>query len=190
MGYGDTIEEMLEIKVYEMGGDEEIFTFEAWRCAFDINEPIYTEPCHEFYVTYEFDEAVTDEYLMWKKVIKFRLGGRSHTLTILEFARRLGLYTSNEIQDEGFETYFLISLRNDDHFNVNQYWSEISSENELILSRSSVRSIRKPVLRVLQKMITYGLCERTTGSDKVQRNELWLMSLYEEKHQNGLMWRL
>ncbi|GKC39177.1 hypothetical protein Tco_1051561, partial [Tanacetum coccineum] len=32
--YGDVIEDMSEIKVYEMGGDQELFTFEAWRRAF------------------------------------------------------------------------------------------------------------------------------------------------------------
>ncbi|GJS11766.1 hypothetical protein Tco_0368562 [Tanacetum coccineum] len=189
MGCAETIEEMLEIKVYEMGGDEEIFTYEAWRHAFDIREPVYTKLCHEFYATYEFDETFTDEELMLRKVIKFRLGGCGHTLTILEFARHLGLHSrlhsSDEIQDDGFETYFHGGLRNDDHLNVNQYWSEISSENALILSRSSARTIRKPILRVLQKMITYGLCQRTTGYDKVQRNDLWLMSMFEAKHQNG-----
>ncbi|GKB88948.1 hypothetical protein Tco_0961220 [Tanacetum coccineum] len=163
MGCAETIEEMLEIKVYEMGGDEEIFTYEAWRHAFDIREPVYTNLCHEFYATYEFDETFTDEELMSRKVIKFRLGGCGHTLTILEFARHLGLHSSDEIQDDGFETYFYGGLRNDDHFNVNQYWSEISSENALILSRSSARTIRKPIMRVLQKMITYGLCQRKTG---------------------------
>nr|GFC73111.1 hypothetical protein [Tanacetum cinerariifolium] len=56
LGCGDEIEEMLEIKVYEMGGDEVLFTSEAWRHAFDINEPIYTELCHEFYVTNKFEE--------------------------------------------------------------------------------------------------------------------------------------
>ncbi|GJU16771.1 hypothetical protein Tco_1144737 [Tanacetum coccineum] len=96
MGCGDAIEDMLAIKVYEMGGDEKIFISEAWR--------------------------LTDEELMSKKVIKFRLGGRGHRLTILEFARRLGLYFNDEIQDEGFETYFLGGLKNYDNFNVNQYW--------------------------------------------------------------------
>ncbi|GJQ97914.1 ribonuclease H-like domain-containing protein [Tanacetum coccineum] len=179
------IEEMLEIKVYEMGGDEEIFTSEAWRRAFDIREPVYAELCHEFYASYEFDETVIDEDLMSRKVIKFRLGGRGHTLTILEFSLRLGLYSSDEIQDEGFETYFRGGLRNDDHFNVNQYWSEISSEDGLILFRSSAGTIRKLILRVLQKMIIYGLCQRTTRYNKVQRNELWLMSMFEAKNQNG-----
>ncbi|GJQ89236.1 hypothetical protein Tco_0000375 [Tanacetum coccineum] len=186
MGCAEAIEEMLEIKVYGMGGDEEIFTSEAWRCAFDIREPVYAELCHQFYVTYEFDETVTDEDLMSKKVIKFRLGGRGHTLTILEFARRLGLYTSDEIQDEGFETYFRRGLRNDDHFNINQYWSEISSENGLVLSRSSARTIRKPILRVLQKMITYGLCQRTTRYDKFITKIVRRANLLTDEVLNGL----
>nr|GEV06697.1 integrase, catalytic region, zinc finger, CCHC-type, peptidase aspartic, catalytic [Tanacetum cinerariifolium] len=114
----------------------------------------------KFYAIYEFKEKVTDEELTSKKLIKFRLGGRAHSLTILEFSRRLGLYTNDEIEDDGFETYFHGGLRNDDHFNANEYWLSISIEDELILSRSLAKTIWNPVL-VLQKMITYGLCQRT-----------------------------
>ncbi|GJV32030.1 hypothetical protein Tco_1392430 [Tanacetum coccineum] len=128
--------------------------------------------CHEFYATYEFEEEVTDEELMSKKLIKFRLCGRAHSLTILKFARRLGLYTNDEIQDDRFETYFHGGLRNDDHFNVNQYWSGISSEEELIWSRSSTKTSRDPVLRVLLKMITYGLSRNHEG----YANVAWLIA--------------
>nr|GEX60065.1 hypothetical protein [Tanacetum cinerariifolium] len=159
------IEDMLEIKVYKMGEDEEIFTSEAWRHAFNIREHVYAELCHDFYATFDFDETITDEDLMSKKVIKFRLGGCVYTMTILEFAYRLGLNSSDEIQYEGFETYFHGGLRNDDHFNVNQYWSEISSENELIMSRSSARTIRKPRPQCVTKD-DYDMCQRTTGYDK------------------------
>nr|GEZ92820.1 hypothetical protein [Tanacetum cinerariifolium] len=31
------------------------------------------------------------------------------------------------------------------------------------------------VLRVVHKMITYGLCQRTTGYEKIQKNDLWLL---------------
>ncbi|GJU49319.1 hypothetical protein Tco_1218874 [Tanacetum coccineum] len=34
-------------------------------------------------------------------------------------------------------------------------------------------------------MITYGLYQRTTGYEKIQRNELWLLSMFEDRHQNG-----
>ncbi|GJY92545.1 putative reverse transcriptase domain-containing protein [Tanacetum coccineum] len=121
------------------------FTWER-KDQMKLNEPIYTELCHKFYATYDFDEVVTDDKLMTKKLIKFRLGSRGHTLTLLEFAHRLGLYHSAEISDGGFE--------------------------------------------VLHKMITYGLCQRTTRYDKVQRNKLWLTSMFEAKHQNRMAKRM
>ncbi|GKB89830.1 hypothetical protein Tco_0962102 [Tanacetum coccineum] len=158
LGCGNAIEDMLEVRVNEMGSDEVLFTSEAWKHAFDINEPIYTELCYEFYATFKFDEAVTDDELMTKKAIKFRLCGKSYAMSILDFTKRLGLYTGAEIQEYGFETYFIGGLRNDDDFSVDQYWLNISSEETLTLSRSSVKTIRKHVLRVLYKMITYGLC--------------------------------
>ncbi|GKE92234.1 hypothetical protein Tco_1573329 [Tanacetum coccineum] len=34
-------------------------------------------------------------------------------------------------------------------------------------------------------MITYGLCQRTTGYDKVQKNDMRLLSLFDARHQNG-----
>ncbi|GJR25298.1 hypothetical protein Tco_1101530 [Tanacetum coccineum] len=60
-----------------------------------------------------------------------------------------------------------------------------SREENLSLSRSHAFTIRKLVLRVLHKMITYGLCQRTTGYDKMQKNDLWLLSMFEARHQNG-----
>ncbi|GKD10614.1 hypothetical protein Tco_1190299 [Tanacetum coccineum] len=90
MGCGEEIDEMLRINLCEDGTDEEIFTFVAWIKAFNINEPIYLELCHEFYSTYEFDEVCADDELKTKKIIKFRLGGHAHSLTLLEIAHRLG----------------------------------------------------------------------------------------------------
>ncbi|GJY50458.1 hypothetical protein Tco_0441305 [Tanacetum coccineum] len=34
-------------------------------------------------------------------------------------------------------------------------------------------------------MITYALCQRTTGYDRVQKNKLWLLTTFEANHQNG-----
>ena len=98
------------------------------------------------------------------------------------FARFLGLYGSKELDEEGFEIYFQKGLRDESDFNAEEYWSKISSEDELRLSRSACSSIRNPVLRVLQKMIAYGLCQRTTGYDKIQKQDLWLMSMFEDRN--------
>ncbi|GJT15086.1 hypothetical protein Tco_0873792 [Tanacetum coccineum] len=179
------IDDMLRIRVSEAESDEEIFTSVAWIRAFNINEPIYAELCHEFYSTYEFDEVCADDELQTKKIIKFRLGGRTYSLTLLEFARRLGLYQAVELEEDGFNVYFEGGLRNDDNFNAQDYWLSISREDNLGLSRSHTSTIRNPILRVIHKMITYGLCQRTTGYDKVQKNDLWLLSMFDARHQNG-----
>nr|GEX68502.1 hypothetical protein [Tanacetum cinerariifolium] len=125
MGCDGEINDMLRIRLREAGSNEEIFTSVAWIRAFNINEP-NTELCHEFYLTYEFDEVYADDELQTKNINKFRLGGHAHSLTLLEFARRLGLYQAAELDEEGFNVYF------------------------------------EGVLRVIHKMITYGLCQRTT----------------------------
>ncbi|GJZ13354.1 hypothetical protein Tco_0548584 [Tanacetum coccineum] len=54
------IDDMLRIRLREAGSDEEIFVSVAWIRAFNINEPIYAELCHEFYSTYEFNEVYLD----------------------------------------------------------------------------------------------------------------------------------
>ncbi|GKC70977.1 hypothetical protein Tco_1116860, partial [Tanacetum coccineum] len=150
MGCDGEIDEMLRIRLHEAGSNEEIFTSMAWIRAFNINEPIYAELCHKFYLTYEFDEVCADDELQTKNIIRFRLGGR---------------------------------LRSDENFNAQEYWLSISREENLSLSRSHTSTIKYPILRVIHKLITYGLCQRTTGYDKIQKNDLWLLSMFHARHQ-------
>nr|GEV20247.1 hypothetical protein [Tanacetum cinerariifolium] len=142
MGCDGKIDDMLRIRLRKAGSDEEIFTSVAWIRAFNINEPIYTELCHEFYSTYEFNEVCADDELQTKKIIKFRLGGHAHSLTLLEFAHRLGLYQVAELDEEGFNVYFEGGLRSDEHFNAQEYWLSINREKNLSLSRSRASTIK------------------------------------------------
>ncbi|GJU15422.1 hypothetical protein Tco_1143388 [Tanacetum coccineum] len=125
------IDDMLRIRLREAESDEEIFTSVAWIRAFNIKELIYAELCHEFYSTYEFDKVCAGDELQTKKIIKFRLVGRAHSLTLLGFTRRLGLYHVDELEEDGFNVYF------------------------------------------------------EGGNDKVQKNDLWLLSMFDAGHQNG-----
>ncbi|GJX56720.1 hypothetical protein Tco_0286617 [Tanacetum coccineum] len=184
MGCGETIDEMMIIMLCVDGTNEEIFTSVAWTNAFNIDEQIYSKLCHEFYSTYEFDKVCAADELKTKKIIIFRLCGRAFSWTLLEFAKRLGLCNSEEIEEEGFDVYFQGGVLSDEHFNAQEYWLSISREENLSLSRSHVSTIRNPVLRVLHKMITYGLCQRTIGYDKIQKNDLWLLSMFDARHQN------
>ncbi|GKA04567.1 hypothetical protein Tco_0683687 [Tanacetum coccineum] len=111
----------------------------------------------------DVDEVCAADELKTKKIIKFRLCGRAFSWTLLEFEKRLGLYNSEEIEDEGFDVYFQGGLRSDEHFNAQEYWLSISQEENLSLSRNHASTIWNPILRVFHKMITYGLCHRTTS---------------------------
>ncbi|GKC18727.1 hypothetical protein Tco_1020877 [Tanacetum coccineum] len=175
IGCGEEIDQMLKISLKEAQSGEELFFSVPWVRAFNIRKPIYPELCREFYATYEFDEVCASDELQSKKIISFRLGGRAHNLTLLEFARKLGLYHTEELEEDGFNIYFEGGLRSDENFNAREYWERISIDRDLHLSRSSITSVRFPILRVLQKMITYGLCQRTTGYEKIQKNDLWLL---------------
>ncbi|GJT92600.1 hypothetical protein Tco_1081445 [Tanacetum coccineum] len=179
------IDDMLRFKLREAESNEEIFTSVAWIRDFNIKEPIYAELYHVFYSTYEFDEVCADDELQSKEKIKFRLGGRAHNLTLLEFAHRFGLYHADELEEDGFDVYFQGGLRSDDNFNAQEYWLSISREESLGLSWSYASTIRNPILRVVHKMITYGLCQRTTGYDKIHKNDLWLLSMFDARYQNG-----
>ena len=182
MGCGETVEEMIEIKLIEAGGDEELFVYEACKRAFNCQEVIYKELCQEFFSTYQMDENFSQEEICAKKIIKYRLGGRAHSVSLVEFARYLGLYRFEVLNEEGFEIYFQSGLRDEGDFKAEEYWSRISTEDELRLSRSACNSIRSPILRLLQKMIAYSVCQRTTGYDKIQKHELWLMSMFEDRN--------
>ncbi|GKE02622.1 hypothetical protein Tco_1390605 [Tanacetum coccineum] len=151
IGCDGEIDDMLRIRLREAGSNEEVFTSVAWIRAFNINEQFYAELCHEFYSTYEFDEVFADDELQTKKIIKFRLGGRAHGLTLLEFARRLGLYQAVELDEKGFNVYFEGGFRSDEHFNAQEYWLSIRQEENLGLSRSHTSIIMKPILRVIHK---------------------------------------
>ncbi|GKA21166.1 hypothetical protein Tco_0701155 [Tanacetum coccineum] len=79
-----------------------------------------------------------------------------------ELCNELGLYHADELEDDGFDVYFQGGLLSDDQFNVQEYWLSISIEENLGLSRSHASTIKNLILRVIHKMITYGLCQRTT----------------------------
>nr|GEZ03303.1 hypothetical protein [Tanacetum cinerariifolium] len=141
MGCDGEIDDLLRIRLREAESNEEIFTSLAWIRAFNIKEPIYAELCHEFYSTYKFNEVCADDELQSKKIIKFILGGHAHNLTLLEFARRLGLYPADELEEDGFDVYFQGGLRNDGHFNAQEYWFSISREENLDLDTTTLREL-------------------------------------------------
>ncbi|GJS73929.1 hypothetical protein Tco_0706770 [Tanacetum coccineum] len=110
--------------------------------------------------------TVHNEYLLWEgfvnrdaKIIKFRLGRRAHSLTLLEFTRRLGLYQAVELEEDGFNVYFEGGLRNDDNFNAQDYWvlpeDVVKSLSALIYCRDLDTTTLRDLIPILMGW-TYG----------------------------------
>ncbi|GJT98938.1 hypothetical protein Tco_1094456, partial [Tanacetum coccineum] len=81
---------------------------------------------------------IVEEAMLPRVHHEFLTWGTCPSLNLLEFARRLGLYHSEEVNEEAFDVYFQGSLRSDDKFNVRDYWLSISRDEELHLSRSDL----------------------------------------------------
>ncbi|GJV24698.1 hypothetical protein Tco_1377393 [Tanacetum coccineum] len=152
---------------------------DAMRCGEEIEEMLEIK-----LVEWVFNEVVHDDDLWSSKSIKFRLARRDHSLTLLQFAKRLGL-CFNEVGEEGFEIYFRSGLCSDEHFNAREYWLSISRVEDLHLSRVMRRHLGSRILRVLKMMIRMVCVRETNGHDKVQKNDLWLLSMFEAKNQDG-----
>ncbi|GJU48096.1 hypothetical protein Tco_1217651 [Tanacetum coccineum] len=182
MGYGEAIDEMFTIKLCVTGTNEEIFTSEAWTNAFNIDEHIYSEICPEFYSTYEFDEVCATDELKNKKIINFRLCGRAFSWTLLEFEKRLGLYNSEEIEEEGFDVYFQGGLCIDEHFNAQEYWLSISREENLSLSRSHASSIKESSLMAcVREQLARWMKRKGAGSQKETLDTTTLRELIDSE---------
>nr|GEW17071.1 hypothetical protein [Tanacetum cinerariifolium] len=97
MGCGEVIDEMLTINLCVACIDEEIFTSEPWNRAFNIDEPIYSELCHEFYSTYEFDEVYVGDELRMKNIINFRLCERAFSCVTQRISMKKDLMCTSKV---------------------------------------------------------------------------------------------
>nr|GEX25560.1 hypothetical protein [Tanacetum cinerariifolium] len=157
MGCDVETDDMLRIKLREAETNEEIFTSVPWIRGFNIKEPIYAKLCHEFIQLMNLMNFHGD----WDCIMLMSL-------------RRMDLMCIFK------EACVVMSF-----LTPQEYWLSISREENLGLLRSHTSNIRSLILRVINKMITCGSCQRTTGYDKIQKNDLRLLSMFNAKHQNG-----
>ena len=106
-------------------------------------------------------------------------------MTLSSFAVYLGLYTDEETYEEGFDSYFLEGLKHDQGFDAKTYWKKISNNATVSYTTGSVEEIKKPILKVLHKMITHVLFQRANDSDEITKKDLWMLSMFEASHKHG-----
>ncbi|GKB97579.1 hypothetical protein Tco_0983716 [Tanacetum coccineum] len=88
-----------------------------------------------------FDEVCAADELRTKKIIKFRLCGRALSWTLLVFAKRLGLYNLEEIEEKGFDVYFQGGLHSDEHFNAQEQFITKIAKRKNFLSKEVLNSL-------------------------------------------------
>nr|GEV41363.1 hypothetical protein [Tanacetum cinerariifolium] len=94
--------------VYTGDDGQEIFVSHAWRRLFEIRSPLVHEFILEFLSTCRIgDEMGVDA----ADTLCFQLGDSRRSMTWRQFILALGLYTTEEIAEDGFEAYRLRSER-------------------------------------------------------------------------------
>ncbi|GKC38165.1 hypothetical protein Tco_1050549 [Tanacetum coccineum] len=73
------------MKMVSTHDDGYSFTDYSWENAFTIHENVYPEWCLEFFSTMYFEGKVDWSNIMKEKCVWFRLCGREHAYTLLEF---------------------------------------------------------------------------------------------------------
>ncbi|GJV04640.1 hypothetical protein Tco_1338209 [Tanacetum coccineum] len=116
---------------------------------------------------------------VWKKMVAF-LGSLRVSLQHNEWMPSYDDNSTRKVESDG-AWHLKCSIVDPYGNKYNQGYQTKAADTKL----SHASTIRKPILRVLQKMISYRLCQRTNRHDKVQKNDMWLLSMFEAKNQDG-----
>nr|GEV06434.1 hypothetical protein [Tanacetum cinerariifolium] len=121
--FDETLKELMKFEYHHSDGD--VFVDYSWERALSIKGDVYSEWCLEFFSTMYFERGVDRTKLMTEKCIWFRLCGRDHVLTLLEFAVLLGLYEESELDHWLFAVHLSKLEIDDELFNHDVYWQKI-----------------------------------------------------------------
>ncbi|GJR01856.1 hypothetical protein Tco_0524840 [Tanacetum coccineum] len=113
--------------VYTRDEGQELFTSHAWRILFEIRGPLVREFILEFLSTCMISD--TEMGLDVVDTLCFQLGRARRRMTWRQFILALGIHTSEEMAEDGFEEYWLGSERVIiDKGDLRDYWIEISGQ--------------------------------------------------------------
>ncbi|KAJ9565672.1 hypothetical protein OSB04_001638 [Centaurea solstitialis] len=99
MSVENNIKAILEKHAYDEDGNE-YYICHAWERVFDIAETLYRELIVEFVATFHFD-AIKALGEFHQSCMTFRLGGVWRSLSLVDFALALGIYTQSDVDAPG-----------------------------------------------------------------------------------------
>ncbi|GJV74348.1 hypothetical protein Tco_1494343 [Tanacetum coccineum] len=117
--------------VYTRDEGQKLFTIHAWRRLFEIRGPLVREFILEFLSPCRMSD--TEMGLDVADTLCFQLGRARRRMTWRQFILALGLHTSDEMANDGFEAYWLGSERViPDKGDLMDYWIKISSDRDFL----------------------------------------------------------
>lgn len=159
LGFKERLEDMLS---YTVDGQK----FESLKRLFSIDEPVYVEMVTEVMTTFRFQRSQQ----VGQSSVSFRYLGKSHTLSLAQFALHMGLYTTEEINSPLFLTGATsISVTT----TTSEAWSQWSPTP--YFSGVKATRLRDPVLQVLHKLISCSLDGKYTTGGRVAAIDVALM---------------
>ncbi|GKA13063.1 hypothetical protein Tco_0692609 [Tanacetum coccineum] len=140
-GCEDALMDMMKIEY--MNEDGYLFLDRSWENVFSNGEKFYREWFLKFYSKMYFNRKVNRNKIMTEKCIWFRLCGKEHVYTLIEFAVLLGLYCQSEVQHSLFETHFVRLMTNDKGFNYDAYWNRTGQPTTEKKKLADIRELAK-----------------------------------------------
>ncbi|KAJ9547353.1 hypothetical protein OSB04_019896 [Centaurea solstitialis] len=171
MGVENEIKAIFEKHAYDEDGTEYCICH-AWERVFDISETLYRELIIEFVATFRFVAIkALDEF--YQSCITFRLGGVWRSLSLVEFAIALGIYTQAEVDAPGFVEYMWATAKRPDGFDPQLAWA-IFDEGEYG-GNLKVKGFLTSSDRLLHRMLIHAVNARSSSEEKVYVYDLWLL---------------
>ncbi|GJW48052.1 hypothetical protein Tco_0079698 [Tanacetum coccineum] len=111
----------------------------------------------------------------------FHLGGARRSMTWRQFILALGLHTAEEMAGDGFEAYWVDSLRGiADKGDLSDYWARISSDADFLRVVPSYTYIRDPLRILCHRLIAVSISGRGRAPEKVTATNLFYLRSMDE----------
>ncbi|KAJ9558162.1 hypothetical protein OSB04_012776 [Centaurea solstitialis] len=144
----------------------------AWERVFDISETLYRELIVEFVATFRFD-AIKALGEFHQSCMTFRLGGVWRSLSLVDFALALGIYTQLDVDTPGFEEYMWATAKRPDDFDPRLAWAILGDGD--YHGNLKVKGFIASTDRLLHRMLIQAVNARSSSEEKVTVQDLWLL---------------
>ncbi|KAJ9567662.1 hypothetical protein OSB04_003628 [Centaurea solstitialis] len=171
MGVENDIKAILEKHAYDEDGNE-YYICHAWERVFDIGETLYRELIVEFVATFRFD-AIKALGEFRQSCMTFRLGGVWRSISLVDFALALGIYTQLDVDAPGFEEYMWATAKRPDDFDPSLAWSILG--DGVYHGNLKVKGFLASSDRLLHRMLIQAVNARSSSEEKVTVQDLWLL---------------